>query len=170
MVASQSPGNATWYTDSGATDHITSDINNLTSRSNYQGPDQVSVGNGAGLRISHVVSSFISSPFAQFRLSNTLHVPNIAANLISVRCFATDNNCAFKFVASDFCVKDKVTVTGRMLFHELSENGLYPFPLSIQSSLPNTSSTRALIGEKAFASVWHSCLGHPASTVLRHLL
>lgn len=55
VVASQSPGNATWYTDSGATDHITSDINNLTSRSDYQGPDQVSVGNGAGLRISHML-------------------------------------------------------------------------------------------------------------------
>lgn len=97
-----------------------------------------------------------------------LHVPNIAANLIPVHCFATDNNCVFEFDASDFCVEDKVT--GRMLFHELSEKGLYPFPLCMQSSLPNTASTRALIGEKAFASVWHSCRGHPASTVLRHLL
>lgn len=50
MVAShQSSGASPRYTDTGATDNITSDINNLTVRSDYHGSDKVLVGNGAGL-------------------------------------------------------------------------------------------------------------------------
>ena len=35
-----------WLTDSGASDHITANLNNLTSQSQYKGPDQITVGNG----------------------------------------------------------------------------------------------------------------------------
>ena len=35
-----------WLTDSGAFDHITANANNLNSQVPYQGPEQVSVGNG----------------------------------------------------------------------------------------------------------------------------
>lgn len=35
-----------WYTNTGATDHVTFDIDNLSLRSDYQGSDKVSVGNG----------------------------------------------------------------------------------------------------------------------------
>ncbi|KAJ8622019.1 hypothetical protein MRB53_030548 [Persea americana] len=37
-----------WYADSGATSHITNDLNNLSLQSGYQGKDQVTVGNGQG--------------------------------------------------------------------------------------------------------------------------
>ena len=50
MVASnQFPGEQNWYTDTGATDHITSDVGNLSLRSGYHGSDKVSVGNGASI-------------------------------------------------------------------------------------------------------------------------
>lgn len=150
------------------TDHITSDVNNLTLLSDYRGPDQVSVSNGASLRISHVGSSFVSTPSGQFRLSNMLHVPNIAVNLLSVHRFATNNNCVFYFDASVFCVKDKAA--RRMFFQGQSENDLYPFPLSLQSSQSNKTRPSAFIGEKVNAPVWHSRLKHPASAILRHLL
>lgn len=37
-----------WYMDSGATDHITSDLDRLTIKDKYGGGDQVQVGNGLG--------------------------------------------------------------------------------------------------------------------------
>lgn len=93
MVASnQLSGESPWYTDTGATDHITSNVNNLTLRFDYHWSDRVSFGNGAGLRISHTGSSSISTPTARFHLSNILHVPHMAASLISVHRFASYNN------------------------------------------------------------------------------
>ena len=47
-----------WYTDTGATDHITSDIGNLSLCFDYHGPEKVSVGNGVGLHISHIGVEF----------------------------------------------------------------------------------------------------------------
>jgi hypothetical protein len=38
-----------WYNDTGATDHITSDLDRLAVREQYHGNDTVQVGNGAGL-------------------------------------------------------------------------------------------------------------------------
>lgn len=47
---SYSPANdQTWYTDSGATNHITNDLRNLSLHSGYQGNDIVSIGHGQGL-------------------------------------------------------------------------------------------------------------------------
>jgi hypothetical protein len=37
-----------WYSDTGATDHITSDMDLLTMHEQYHGGDKVQVGNGAG--------------------------------------------------------------------------------------------------------------------------
>jgi hypothetical protein len=45
-----------WYSETGATDYITSDLDRLTMREQYHGGDTVQVGNGAGLRILHTGS------------------------------------------------------------------------------------------------------------------
>jgi hypothetical protein len=49
-----------WYIDSGATDHITSDLDRLTTKEHYTGGDQVQVANGAGLSIPYVGHSSIT--------------------------------------------------------------------------------------------------------------
>lgn len=38
-----------WYVDSGAANHITNDLQNLSVHSGYQGTEQVTIGNGQGL-------------------------------------------------------------------------------------------------------------------------
>jgi hypothetical protein len=38
-----------WYTNTGATDHITSEFDKLTTREKYGGTDQVHVANGSGM-------------------------------------------------------------------------------------------------------------------------
>ena len=40
-----------WYPDSGATNHSTTDVNNLMQNDDYYGNDQVHMGDGAGLPI-----------------------------------------------------------------------------------------------------------------------
>ena len=135
-----------WYTDTGATDHITSDIGNLSLRSNYHGPEKVSIGNGAGLQISHIGSNSITTPSAHFHLNNMLCVPNISTNLISVHRFANDNSYMFIFYASSFCIKDKDM--GKTLFRRQSENGLYPFPIRKLHTHSNKGGLVAYVGER----------------------
>ena len=43
-----------WYTDSGATDHITGDLEKLAARDKYLDNDQVHTANGAGMTIAQV--------------------------------------------------------------------------------------------------------------------
>jgi hypothetical protein len=48
-----------WYTDTGATDHIMSELEKLVTREKYNGADKVHVVNGSGMPISHVGQSTI---------------------------------------------------------------------------------------------------------------
>lgn len=53
MIASNySSGDIEWHPDTGATHHLTNKVNNLNlQREDYDGADQIQVGNGAGLQI-----------------------------------------------------------------------------------------------------------------------
>ena len=51
-----------WYNDTGATDHITSDLDRLVVRERYNGNDHVQVSNGAGLKILHIGHSSTCIP------------------------------------------------------------------------------------------------------------
>lgn len=43
-----------WFLDSGATNHVTSDMANLNFGAEYQGDNKVLVGNGTGLDVKHI--------------------------------------------------------------------------------------------------------------------
>lgn len=73
---------STWISDSGASNHITADLGNLAIHEQYNGNDNVAVGNGAGLKISHIGSTEISHDSSTLKLNNVLHCPNVAANLL----------------------------------------------------------------------------------------
>jgi hypothetical protein len=55
-----------WYLDSGANNHVTSELEKLSLQQPYQGTDQVTVGNGGGLQIANTGSSLITTPSSQF--------------------------------------------------------------------------------------------------------
>lgn len=81
-----------WYPYSDATNHITLDVNNLSNKMSFNGSKQIFVGDGSGLHIKHVSSSFIRSPFNSktLVLKQLLHFPFITKNFISVSKFTTD--------------------------------------------------------------------------------
>lgn len=74
-----------WYLDSGANNHVTSELEKLSLQQPYQGTDQVTVGNGGGLQIANTSSSLITTPSSQFFLHKFLHCPNATANLLSIQ-------------------------------------------------------------------------------------
>jgi hypothetical protein len=157
--------NEDWYPDTGATHHITNDLTklNLTSEE-YSGSDQIRVGNGSGLSISHMGSATISNSRRQFILKQLFLVPNICKNLLSVSQFATDNDVFFEFHSSYFVIKDRLTrIT---LYQGPLKNGLYQFqPFSTSSSI-----SHALVGERTSSDHWYRCLGHPVFRVVQRIL
>jgi hypothetical protein len=77
--------NPPWYLDTGATDHLTSDLERLHVHERYGGKDQVQVANGSGLSISHIGHSNLAG--SSLHLKDILHVPCIRINLLSVYHF-----------------------------------------------------------------------------------
>ncbi|CAL2247311.1 unnamed protein product [Prunus armeniaca] len=69
----RSTSSPTWLLDSSASHHVTSNVNTLSGASPYDGPDEIIIGNGSGLGITHVGSTTIPSSSSQsFTLSNVL--------------------------------------------------------------------------------------------------
>jgi hypothetical protein len=152
-----------WYPDTGATNHVTSDLGNLNLQAEeYNGSDQLRVGNGQGLDIKHLGSSKLHYPHVSFTLQNLLHVPNIQKNLLSVSQFTRDNNVFFEFHPHFFCVKDPQT--GTTLLRGQSKNGLYTLP-----SIPPLTRF-ALVGERASLDRWHCRLGHPSLRIVSQVV
>jgi hypothetical protein len=73
-----------WYTDTGATDHITSELDKLAIRERYNGTDQIHAANGSGMNIKHIGQYTICTPKKNLQLHNILHVPSTKKNLVSV--------------------------------------------------------------------------------------
>jgi hypothetical protein len=77
-----------WYTDTGATDHVTSELNKLTMREKYHGNDQIHTASGSGMEIKHVGHTTVPTQFRNLQLNNVLHVPKVAkkSSLCSSSC------------------------------------------------------------------------------------
>ncbi|KAA0068024.1 Retrovirus-related Pol polyprotein from transposon TNT 1-94 [Cucumis melo var. makuwa] len=171
-----------WYPDSGATNHLTHSLSNLSTGSEYGGGNQIYTANGSGLPITHYGSmSFNSStlPFKSFTLKNLLHVPSITKNLISVSLFAKDNHVFFEFHPTLCYVKD--LDNGQVLLQGLLNDGLYKFTIQpshkrLHNSDPNTKSVFNTVVPKSntpLIDLWHRRLGHPhlptVKAVLKHV-
>ena len=85
-----------WHPDTGATLHLTNDVNNIhLQHEDYGSPDHIQVGNGAGLKIVQSGPSNLFSSSKSFVLNQILFVLDIQKNLLSIQCFCLDNNVFF---------------------------------------------------------------------------
>jgi hypothetical protein len=96
-----------WYTDTGATDHITSELSKLLIANKYHGQDRVRTIEGTGMNISHIGNSILRTRHGSFDLKNILHVPSASKNLLSVHHFTLDNHVFIEFHLFLFLIKDK---------------------------------------------------------------
>jgi hypothetical protein len=161
----QAASDLNWYSDSGATHHLTNDLANLNVRAEeYTGSEGIRVGNGKSLPVKHIGTTQFSTPTSTFLLNDVLHVPQISKNLISVHKFTNDTNTLMEFHPSFFNVKD--LDSRKLLVQGASKDGLYPFPVSSNTNPPRF----ALLGERASLQQWHSRLGHPAFRLVSHII
>jgi hypothetical protein len=84
-----------WYTDSGATDHVTGELGKLAVREAYNGNDQIYTASGSGMHITHVGHSIIRTLHRNLALNHVLHVPQATKNLASVHRITSNNNVFF---------------------------------------------------------------------------
>ncbi|GAA0184516.1 hypothetical protein LIER_31804 [Lithospermum erythrorhizon] len=163
------------HVDFGASNHVTSDLQNLTMHNNYSGNDHITVGNDQSLDIDHIGKSHLPiSNSKSLGLRNVLHVPQIKKNHISVSQFTFDNNVYLEFHYFYYFVKDHQSL---ILLKGSIEQCLYKLETSSSSSNSSQSSSSinkatsfAMVGERTFAAVWHNRLGHPASTIVDSVL
>jgi histone deacetylase 1/2 len=151
-----------WYTDTGATDHITGELDKLTVRDKYHGNDQVHTASGEGMRISHVGKSLVHTPRRDLLLNNVLYIPEANKNLVSVHRLTSDNHAFIEYHPDHFLIKDQAT--RRVLHRGDCEGGLYP----LKSSPSPNKTTCGVV--KASSSRWHARLGHPSSVVVHQIL
>jgi hypothetical protein len=94
-----------WVSDSGSSNHTTSDAGNLTSVRplHTNDPSSIIVGNGSSLPVTSVGDTALPD---LFYLNNVLVIPDIIQNLLPVRRFTTDNWCSMEIDPYGLSVKD----------------------------------------------------------------
>jgi histone deacetylase 1/2 len=151
--------------DSGATDHITSELEKLTVCDKYHGQDQVHTASGSGMKISNIGRTILHTPHRNLHLKNILHVPTANRSLASVHHFTSDNNALVEFHQNLFLVKDRVTK--RIIHQGKCEGGLYPLRLQSREA----KSRKQILGViKPSTSRWHSRLGHPSIPIVERVV
>ncbi|KAL9443488.1 hypothetical protein AB3S75_016782 [Citrus x aurantiifolia] len=137
----EGPADANWYLDSGATHHLTNDINNMHVSEAFTGISKLVVGNGAGLSITHVGSAALKSHNSHntsltLKLKDILLVPQITKNLISISKLTNDNDVVIEFTDNLCFVKDKMK--SLIILQGKAEKGLYKL-LLVSSNKPVSS-------------------------------
>jgi hypothetical protein len=85
-----------WYTDTAATNHITSDLDKLTVQNKYKGSDQIVMTSGAGMDICNIGHAVIKTPIKSLHLKNILHVSTTQKNLVSIHRLTFDNHASLE--------------------------------------------------------------------------
>jgi hypothetical protein len=157
-----------WYTDTGTTDHITSELDKLTTHEKYGGGDQVHTVGDSGMPIRHIGQSTISSHGRNLILKDILHVPTASKSLVFVHKFTHDNNAFFEIHPWYFFLKDQGT---RKLFLEgKCRNDLYLIPFAAWSPQLHPPNKSVLSTTRPTMARWHHQLGHASSSVVHRMV
>lgn len=160
--SSNPPPSYPWLLDSGASHHVTTDLANLSLHYPYDGTEEIVIGDGSGLPITHTDNTRLSTSTKTFSLSNLCSFHAMHKNRISISKFCQDNHANIEFSPSFFYVKDRQT--GATLLKGPTKDGVYEWPKS-SSYPPQVFATIA-----AKSSDWHRRFGHPSQPILKLLL
>lgn len=150
-----------WYPDSATTAHIINDGSQLKSSDPYLGNDQVIVGNGDFLPITHVGSIPLHTPKGILPLNDVLVCPGITRSLLSVSKLTSDYLCEITFDDASVLIKDKVTK--QVITKGTRSKDLYLLK-DVRFQAFYSSRQRATC-----EGIWHQRLGHPHMDILKLL-
>ncbi|KAL4565872.1 hypothetical protein LXL04_029978 [Taraxacum kok-saghyz] len=154
MTTANYDQNSTWLFDSGASHHITNDLNALSLHAPYDGTDELVIGDGSALTITHVGSSILQFSNNSFTLTNVLCVPSISKNILHISIIILIEFFSFNFLIKDF-------KTNQILLRGAASRGVYELRSSSQPSAFHTQPNKSVH--------WHHRLGHPHFQVLQFL-
>jgi hypothetical protein len=147
--------NGGWVINSGASAHMSSDNDTLSSTRVLSTPHYVTVSNGASIPVTISGHAFLHTPSGySFILNDVLRVPKLVCNLLSDHKFTRDNFCSIEFDPFSFSVKDLRMKT--VIIRCNSFVDLYTMP-------PPTKANKvfAFLSTIVAAKVWYRRLGHP---------
>ncbi|KAL5736907.1 hypothetical protein ACOSQ2_031695 [Xanthoceras sorbifolium] len=159
-----------WILDSGASHHMTSDLQNLSLHSEYGGPEDIMLGDGKSIPITHIGSTLLHNHDQSFRLKHVLCSPKISHNLVFVSQFCTHNHASIEFFPDHFLVKD--LTTGASLVRGQNKENLYVWPSSSHLRQPASKVClhSASVNPVTSQHEWHCRLGHPSAPALQRLI
>lgn len=99
-----------WHLNSDATNHVVSTGDNLAQQTDFNGSNKLFVGNGEGLDIIGIGTTFFPSlicPSYNLLLKGVLIVPSITKNLLSISKFTLDNNVVVEFTNLTISLRTK---------------------------------------------------------------
>jgi hypothetical protein len=155
------PAVTDWVADSSASNHTTSDADNLASvhPCHINDPSSIIVRNRSSLPVTLVGDTALPG---LFDLNNVLVTSDIIQNLLSVHRFTTGNWCSMEFDPFGLSVKDLST---RNVVTKCDSLGPF-YTMRLPSHSTPSSSIAAPIAQVASTSTWHHCLGHPSIDTL----
>ncbi|XP_021757143.1 uncharacterized protein LOC110722184 [Chenopodium quinoa] len=146
-----------WYMDSGATSHMTNNVDTLLPLFNLSTNNHILVGNGHHIPITGYDHTIL--PNNSLRLNNVLLAPQIIKNLNYVRIYTSDNSMSIEFDPNGLSLKD--ICTGRVITRCNSVRELYLVTTNTPSTCLATSLTAV--------TPWHDHVGHPGASSLKFL-
>ena len=96
-----------WYVDSGATHHLTNNLQKLNLGREYSGNHLLHVGNGQDYILHTLNILGFLYLVINLHLQDILCVPHLTKNLISISKLLADSNLVIQFVANMCFIKDK---------------------------------------------------------------
>jgi hypothetical protein len=119
LNASATPPDDPWVIDSGASDHMTGMSPLFLSNNPCSGKDKVRIADSS---LSPVLGKGSVSVTPSMTLTSVLHVPNLAANLLSIARITIELNCRVIFY-SYYCFFQDLA-TGKMIGSGSLKDGL----------------------------------------------
>ena len=162
-----------WILDSGATNHMSYDLNLFSSYHKITAHDNntITIPDGTSVHIKHVGSVNLNHHII---LQNVLHVPNFHFHLISISKLCEDLNCTISFTNNSCCIQapslNRPIQLGRL------KKGLYYY----QNDTPSTPNSTSIIASTLYscnsaqsninlAKLWHLRIGHAPFSVIKHV-
>ncbi|KMT09341.1 hypothetical protein BVRB_6g134350 [Beta vulgaris subsp. vulgaris] len=159
-----------WIIDTGASDHMTPYVSNLSHPTAALSSSQINLPTGATAAVSHIGVVYLETGLV---LNDVLCVPHFKHNLLSVQKLITDNNCQVNFFPTYCVIVDSNTKEVRGMGE--AKQGLYYLVNHViadkytPESLTVTTAHQQTSDSVSDLDLWHHRLGHASLSKLKYI-